>query len=324
MGFDFSHVGTPFRMQPGLRRLAPGAPQLTPSTPNGRHLREKMAVLASFPAQALVARPGFDAGPVLRTVAAEAALDPSPAFVVGGTPDEPAFHAPRLGWSLTSGEASGEGDAAIGALLSGLDPALRPTALLCLAFEEDFAVLDGPTTTIPWLAVCLPSRWAPEAKVGRPFAEVHGPVADNAMLIAAADSLARLVTGADRWERFVWTISADPRLHQHPARSTATWIETGRGAASPDAASDALAAVATFRTEHQTFIPIAGAAQAVFTIHVESRPLADAVCTAEEARRLHSALASMSPAVLIYRNLEPARERLLRWLNRRAASMAST
>jgi len=30
-----------------------------------------------------------------------------------------------------------------------------------LAFEEDFAVLDGATGTLPWLCVCVPSHSAP-------------------------------------------------------------------------------------------------------------------------------------------------------------------
>src|SRR4051794_15079571 len=30
-----------------------------------------------------------------------------------------------------------------------------------LAFEEDFALLDGRDTTLPWLCVCVPSHWAP-------------------------------------------------------------------------------------------------------------------------------------------------------------------
>jgi hypothetical protein len=38
------------------------------------------------------------------------------------------------------------------------------------------------------------------------------------------------------------------------------------------------------------------------------------VSAAEDARRLHDALASMSDAVLAYKNLAPARDRLLAWL----------
>jgi hypothetical protein len=317
MSFDFSLVSAPFRMQPGLRRVAAGEPQLTASAPNGRHLREKMAVLAAFPHQALLAIPDFDTRPVLRAIADEAAQASPCAFEFeeragSGT----RYAAPLLGWSVVDGAPSGDGDPAIGDLLRQLPRRDRDIALLCLAFEEDFAVLDGATATVPWLAVCLPSRWAPEDKVGRHFAAIHAPVADNAVLLAAGESLARLVTGDERWERLVWTISADPRLHQHPARGDGAWpAELDAGA---------LAARATLRSERQTFIPIAGTAQAVFTIRVASVPLVGAVTNDDAAARLHAALASMSADVLAYKGLAAARDRLLAWLaTYRAKSIAA-
>jgi hypothetical protein len=76
--------------------------------------------------------------------------------------------------------------------------------------------------------------------------------------------------------------------------------------------------LATFRTERQTFIPVPGAGQAIFTIHVESRPLTQAATGAEVAKPLHAALSSMSDAVLAYRGLSSARDRLLAWLATRA------
>jgi len=313
--FDFSLVSAPFRMQPGLRRVASGAAQLTPSSPGGRHLREKIAVLGSHAGQALLSTPGADELAVLRAVAAEAARSCPGAFLVATAPASTTrIAAPRLGWALDDGVTpAGNGEASIGAVLAALPVARRPSALLALAFEEDFAVIDGATATIPWLAVCLPSRWAPEEKIGRHFAEVHAPVADNELLVAASGSLARLVTGAERWERFVWTISADPRLHQHPARGGPDWP------AASDVDAKAVVAQAFFRSERQTFIPIVGSGQAIFTIHVDSVPLARAVTSADAAQRLHDAIASMSPAVLEYRRLDGVRDRLLAWLASRAA-----
>jgi hypothetical protein len=313
--FDFSLVSAPFRMQPGLRRVAPDAAQLTASAPGGRHLREKVAVLGSFADQALLSTPAVDEPAMLRAVAAEAARSSPGAFLVTATPDgSTRVDAPQLGWALDAGGApTGDGDASIGAVLAALPAARRPSALLALAFEEDFAVIDGASATIPWLAVCLPSRWAPEEKIGRHFAEVHAPVADNAMLVAASTSLARLVTGDERWERFVWTISADPRLHQHPARGGPDWPDAS------EADAEALVAQASFRTEHQTFIPIPGSGMAIFTIHVDSLPLGEAVTSADAANRLHDAIASMSPAVLAYRRLDGVCDRLLSWLASRAA-----
>ena len=155
------------------------------------------------------------------------------------------------------------------------------------------------------------SHWAPEDKIGRSFAEIHAPVADNALLLAASDALIRLVSGDDHWERFVWTVTADSALQQHP-------LHRPRNAWPADASPDALVAQAFFRTEHQTFIPLPAHRQAIFTIHVESRPLAQAIVDAEHARRLHDAIASMSPAVLAYRGLTDARPRLLEWLSHRS------
>ena len=308
MPFDFAQVVAPFRMQPGLRRVSPGAAQLTPAHTGGRHLLEKTAALASFAGQALLATPQFDASAVLRTLAAEAAANEPPAFV---RERESSFAAPRLGWAVADGIVRGDGAAAIGELLRSLPRSQRPTALLSLAFEEDFAVIDGARATIPWLAVCLPSRWAPEDKVGRHFAEVHAPVADNALLVAASEQLARLVTGNERWERWVWTVTADPRLRQHPAQSRIAWPEAGD--------AESIGALAHFRHERQTFIPIGDSGQAVFTIRVDSEPLARALASRDAAQRLHAALSSMTPAVLEYRGLAAVRDPLLAWIARSAA-----
>ena len=182
-----------------------------------------------------------------------------------------------------------------------------------LAFEQDFAVLDGTSTTLPFLCVCVPSHWAPEEKLGLPFTAVHAPVADNQALLAAARQLAQLVTGGAEWERFVWTVTPSGRHDQHPHRQPrAPWPDTADPAA--------FAAQCFLRAERQTFFPVPGAAgQAVFTIRVMLRPLAEAVASPRHAARLHDALASMSNAVLQYKNLAPARGRLLAWLATRGA-----
>jgi hypothetical protein len=181
-----------------------------------------------------------------------------------------------------------------------------------LAFEQDFALLDGDGGTLPWLCVCLPSHWAPEDKLGLHFAAVHAPVADNLALLAAAGPLVRLVTAGGEWERFVWTVSASGRYDQHPGRHGRTpWP----AAADPDR----FARACFLRVERQTFFPLGdGSPRAIFSIRVMLQPLAAAVDTAAKAARLHDALASMSPAVLAYKNLAAAREPLLRWLARRS------
>jgi len=309
MSFDFAAVRAPFRMQPGLRRLAAGTAPLTPNALGAPALAEKTTVLRDRPAEALVAAPGFDAGPALQALMQQAVGDRPRCFDWDGALG---FEARLLGWSVRGAEVAGDGPRELGELLRALPAAWRLPGLLSLALAEDFAVIDGATARIPWLAVCLPSRWAPAEKVDRHFVEVHAPVADNALLVGAANHLAQLVTGTERWERFVWSISSDPRLAQHPSHGSPPGWPTVLDA-------DALAGTAHFRSEHQTFIPIASVRQAVFTILVESRPLADVIDSAERARQLHDALASLSDAVLAYRGLADARERLLAWLDARSA-----
>jgi hypothetical protein len=315
MSFDFdTAVAAPFRMQPGLRRLAEGAKQLTPNRHNSRHLREKLAVLWTFPERALLNQAGFDALPALAELACHAAAEHPRALRVVGEE----WHASRLGWGV---DAEGRlldcgGSAEFGACLASLAPSWRQAALLSLAFGEDFAIVDAESASIPWLAVALPSHWAPESKVGRPFAEIHAPVADNRLIVGAAPALVKLVCGAQRWERFVWTISAHSRLHAHP-------LITDRSGWTADLTPQQLAGQAWWRSERQTFIPVPGRAQAIFTIAVDLQPLAQALGRPDRAAKVHAALSTMSDAVLDYRGLSAVRERLLSWLAARAGAALS-
>ena len=314
MSFDFdAAVSAPFRMQPGLRRMADGALHLTPVGPGSRHQREKLAVLSANPSQALQIEAGFDATPAVHALAAHAALE-HPAVLAwnGRRADSPLLGVAVNGSTVEDVAAGrfGLGDE-VGRCLRGLPADWRLAGLLCLAFEEDFALVDASSGTLPWLAVALPSHWAPQDKVGRHFREVHAPVADNALLLRAGEHLMRMVCGPERWERFVWNVTRHPRLNAHPADvDPAPW--------SPEAFADPQAPRAWWRTERQTFISLPDKAQAVFTIHVNLEPLGQAIDSPAKARALHDAIASMSESVLAYRSLTPVRDPLLAWLAARA------
>jgi hypothetical protein len=257
MNFSLSQIAVPFRMQPGLRRVACDELRLTPLAQGSVLYEEKRAVFEA--GQSLHAVPGFDSGPALAAIADRAAVSGS------NVPIE-------------------------------------------LAFEEDFAVLDGANGTLPWLCVCVPSHWAPEEKLGLDFMALHGPVADNAALLAASQQLVALVTAGECWERFVWTVSPSPRHDQHPVRHARTpWPATDD--------PEEFASRCWLRAERQTFFPVGqGTRQAVFAIRVMLQPLVEAVRQSGEAARLRESLASMSPAVLDYKNLTSAQAPLMRWL----------
>lgn len=267
MDFDFNHIAVPFRMQPGLRRMADGKAHLTRLDPASALYAEKRAVVEA--GQCFHCLADFDAQPALNAIRT---------------------HAHRQGFKLP----------------------LDSVTELPLAFEEDLVVLDGDTGQLAWLCVCTPSHWAPEEKLGLDLGAVHAGVADNAQLMAATPHLVQLATGGGHWERYVWTISPSARHDQHPSRQPrAPWPEADMPAA--------FAAACHLRTERQTFLPVGqGTRQAVFTIRVTLEPLTDAVQTPEQARRLHDSLASMSQAVLAYKNLAAAQSPLLAWLSSRS------
>lgn len=315
MSFDFdAAVLAPFRMQPGLRRMAEGAVHLTPVGPGSRHQREKLAVLSAHPLQALQVAPGFDAAPAVHALAAHAAREHSQVLRWVGERAESDLLGVAVDGDTVTDLATGRfglGDE-VGRCLRGLPPGWRLAGLLSLAFDEDFALVDAANGTLPWLAVALPSHWAPQEKIGRHFREVHAPVADNQLLLHAAEHLMRMVCGPERWERFVWTVTRHPRLNAHPASiDPAPWPA--------DAFDDPHAPRAWWRTERQTFIALPGQAQALFTIRVETTPLANAIDSPAKARAAHDGIATMSENVLAYRGLTPVREPLLAWLQARAA-----
>lgn len=304
MPFDPAALTAPFRMQPGLRRVAPGTPAVQAAPPGSPAFAAKLAALRDHAGQCLVSVEGVDARPALARLGEVAAQDAPQALAGDGS----RLNAPALGLAVRLEDGAlaplAAPHAEVQALLQSLPAPWRAAALASLALLEDLALIDAQAAALPWMAVCLPSHWDPRKKVGLDFRQVHAPVADSERVQQAGPPLLRLVSGAERWERFVWTVTRHDGLDQHPARHLRRpW---------PDEASAAeLLALATFRTERQGFLPLPGRAQALFTIEVQARPLTQALREEGlDAAVLHDALASMSDAVLAYRGLAPARDRL--------------
>ena len=184
---------------------------------------------------------------------------------------------------------------------------------LALLIEEDLAVLDGASGTLPWLAVCTPSHWAPEDKLGLHWSAVHAPVADNAALMAAQRQLIALSTNGQCWQRSVYTLASSPRYDQHPQRAPRLPWPT-------DSEGQSLAEHCWLRIERQGFFPVQGRpGQAVFSIRVQFERLDHSAREPARAARLHEWLASMSDAVAQYKGLSPIRARMLRYLAERAS-----
>ena len=221
--------------------------------------------------------------------------------------------APRLGWALVDGRAARRrrgGDRRASRRAAGRRSAPPPCS--ASPSRKTSRSSTAPTPTIPWLAVCLPSRWAPEDKVGRHFAEVHAPVADNALLVAAGDS-------------------ARPPRHRQRALGAVRLDDLGRSAPAPasGARPGRLARGRRCRRARRARL----LAQRAPDLHPDARHAArrcsrsaspasrstPRCARATTRRRLHDALASMSAGgARLPRPRRRVRERLLDWPWRRA------
>ena len=297
---------TPFRMQPGLRRKAAGDAHFHLLAPTSARFQEKLAALAHDAERCILLAPGFDALPALRALAEVLAQEHAAQFRL----HERTLECRAFGASidLNNGEVKYPllGDTKIIGAIKNIPSNKQAWALLSLCVEQDVAVLQAPFGTLGLLAVCTPSHWAPETKIGLSFTQVHAPVADNALLVKAAEGLMKLVTGAEAWERFVWTITPSALYDAHPARHP--------GRVWPNSLGREFAEQCYLRWERQSFLPLAEHGQALFGIHIRIAPLLIAVDTAPLLSSLHLSVQSMSEAVLEYRGFTAVRERLLQSL----------
>jgi Protein of unknown function (DUF3445) len=179
--------------------------------------------------------------------------------------------------------------------LNALSPAQRLLSTLSLHLAEDFVILQGNAQhhQIEQAAVCFPSRWDPAAKVGLDFRAIHAPVADNQRLIKHADALmSALFASETGYVRYVWTLTRDPRLSQHPSLAL---IE-----------GDTL----YYRQERQTTWSLPELNRLIFTIGITVKPLHEALDEETKRETLLCAVNSMSEAVLSYKNLHSIKAQL--------------
>ncbi len=194
--------------------------------------------------------------------------------------------------------------------LEAIDRADRPLEALALAVQEDLVVVHskGSVGRAERMVVCFPSGWDPANRIGQSFEQLHGPVPLSGRLIDAAPGLVAAMVGRGPFVRFVWGIGPTPDLGHNPTLDPAA-------VAGLD--PDADPASWWFRAERQTTMPLPDLSRALFTIRVYVAPLAEALDAAPGRRdRLAKALASMDPALLAYKRLDRAGDRLLDYLTR--------
>ncbi len=283
-------VSTPFRMRPNLEKLDPESPalllhdDLAPA-----YARERERVLREARERALVGEANED---VIRAI-----CDLVPSLPRGGN-TTPSPSRGGVGWGWGSSDVQPNPIPA--SPLKGEEP-------LLLSLQEDFVILkhDADTLRTEYLSVCFPSRWDPREKLGLNFSQIHAPVADNQMLIAAGPSIMTMAFMKQPMLRHVWLIVPSASLPQHPDQNDYSWAKTL-------ADSAPLLPRLFFRVERQTTWPLPQFNRAVFFIRVMMSPLCDVLRIApRRAPELADALRSMTPAVVAYRGMTDAMPRLL-------------
>ncbi|MEO0326386.1 MAG: heme-dependent oxidative N-demethylase subunit alpha family protein [Myxococcota bacterium] len=176
-----------------------------------------------------------------------------------------------------------------------LDPE-QGLPILADLVQEDFAVLQaGPNDAGRCVAldVRFPSGWRPERLRDASFEAIHGPVPDFPTSAAAARGMVRAMVDRGPYVRFVWTLTPDDALDQHPDLR-----DRAAGWADPVAPC--------FRVERQVTVPLPETRSSVFLIRVYVTPLEELAPWQE--RQLIEALRVLPEEVRRYKSLPPAGE----------------
>jgi len=159
---------------------------------------------------------------------------------------------------------------------------------LALMLEEDVAIMNkGKLAAI---CFCFPSGFKPFERVGMKLGDIHKPVADGEMLVKASPGIARVMTEQPSFRRWVWTVTNNPNLSNHPDEK----IDTV-----PLTIDDLY-----FRYETQTTARVDNDTS-LFFVKVDVVPL-KAVWT----HKILDSINSMSDNVLTYKNLHHIKQLL--------------
>lgn len=159
---------------------------------------------------------------------------------------------------------------------------------LALRLEEDVAVMhQGRLSAI---CFCFPSGFKPADRVGMMLGDIHKPVADGELLVRASPGIARVMTEQPSFRRYVWTVTNNPNLSNHPDE---------RIQEDPRGIDDLY-----FRWETQTTARVDDQSS-LFFVKVDVVPLREVYNS-----KIVDSINSMSDAVLTYKNLHQIKKLL--------------
>lgn len=194
------------------------------------------------------------------------------------------------------GELCAEWGISAPADVRALGATLEPDVLLLSADETGAFRLRGG-------ALCFPTGWALEEKIGHTMDFIHGVVPGlNAALASPIHQfLSRLKPGV-AFYRDNWGIAATDELNLHPARAL------------PPPALPVRLDQLWLRVEHQALLALPRTGGVVFGLRIALHRLDQVKADADIARSLANALTSMRPELAAYKRLDAVRAELAKEL----------
>lgn len=169
---------------------------------------------------------------------------------------------------------------------------------LAQLIQEDIAVLqldEQGNNRLAYLNIAMPSGWAPEEKIGKPFDQVHAPVPHIEPINAKSHAIAKLMVNATKGAvRFAWTVTTDSALNHHPRRD--------RGIEHPTPLPDHPDGEPLLRVERQVIWGFPYCRAALFLIRTYLYPFEMLGLPGREA--LFMAVSGMSEASLSYKKMD--------------------
>jgi hypothetical protein len=182
--------------------------------------------------------------------------------------------------------------------------------------QEDLLLLRGEAGSgMPLVAgqLCFPNAWCLDDKMGRSFLGIHDnvPLFMTSMGRSSNLLLERLKCERPVW-RLNWSIKATARLNHLPRFS----YEEQQ--AYQYFTLENIGKLCFLRIERQTLSKLPKTGAILFTVHTYQTPIAEVMQDVEQARRMCSVLRTTPREMLVYKNIEPYIDVLLRYLEAEA------
>ena len=185
-------------------------------------------------------------------------------------------------------------------------PGCDPLELAGRLVQEDLCVIDadGPAPVLAAAVLCAPSRWVLGEKIGRPLADVHGPVPLYAeRLSGPVDRFMRALRESRVVERLNWSVLDNGALFQLGGKH--------RTEVDPSITAANAAARLFVRVERQTLMRLPRTGAVLFVIRVHSYPLGRVLAVPGAAGALAAAIRALPDSIAAYKSMARFRGALL-------------